>query len=338
MKKKEKIMSENVMNNSLLNSVDNVASKMYSNLKALVGLYNTSRNEIINDIYNMFVWDKYFNTIFEYYRLCNDVLGRVDIIRHGEDSKPNDITIAPGDRDVDRYLISNITNNIGKFEYRNDVTGNEKMIRYTSTKRFKLNIGLPSELMIYGNLDEIEKDLFVNCLYPNSNSPGKWNENFVEFDRSARSLIFSKYPVFVNFIAQLIQFGRDNIDEDTTDIRLTDTILRYKYIDPNKPVFTDDEKNPKSNSSINLHGDIIDYILEDISNAVNARIQGDGIGIKLSTDTPPRYTTEGAFSYKRPLRLNVSIQSTIIDDGNDSPFDVFSANFAKDTNKTYRFY
>ena len=58
-------MSENVMNNSLLNSVDNVASKMYSNLKALVGLYNTSRNEIINDVYNMFVWDKYFNTIFE---------------------------------------------------------------------------------------------------------------------------------------------------------------------------------------------------------------------------------------------------------------------------------
>ena len=326
------------MNNSLLNSVDNVVSKMYSNLKALVGLYNTSRNEIVNDVYNMFVWDNYFNTIFEYYRLCNDVLGRVDIIRHGEDSKPNDITIAPGDRDVDRYLISNITNNIGKFEYRNDVTANGKTIRYTSIKRFKLNTGLPSELMIYGNLDEIEKDLFVNCLYPNSNSPNKWNENFVEFDRSARSLIFSKYPVFVNFVAQLIQFGRDNIGEDTTDIRLTDIILRYKYIDPNKQIFTDDEKNPKSNSAINLHGDIIDYILEDISNAVNARIDGDGIGIKLSTDTPPRYTTEGAFSYKRPLRLNVSIQSTIIDDGNDSPFDVFSANFSKDTNKTYRFY
>ena len=59
MTKKEKIM-----NNSLLNSVDNVVSKMYSNLKALVGLYNTSRNEIVNDVYNMFVWDKYFNTIF----------------------------------------------------------------------------------------------------------------------------------------------------------------------------------------------------------------------------------------------------------------------------------
>ena len=338
MKKKEKTMSENVMDKSLLNSVDNVVSKMYSNLKALVGLYNTSRNEIVNDVYNMFVWDKYFNTIFEYYRLCNDALGRVDIIRHGEDSKPNDITIAPGDCDVDRYLISNITNNIGKFEYRNDVTSNEKTIRYTSTKRFKLNVGLPSELMLYGNLDKIEKDLFVNCRYINSKLQNEWHKNFSDFDTSARSLIFSKYPVFVNFIAQLIQFGRDNIDEDTTDIRLTDTILRYKYIDPNKPTFTDDEKNPKSNSSINLHGDIIDYILEDISNAVNARIDGDGIGIKLSTDTPPRYTTEGAFSYKRPLRLNVSIQSTIIDDGNDSPFDVFSANFAKDTNKTYRFY
>lgn len=329
-------MSKDVMDNSLLDSVDKVASKMYSNLKALVGLYNTSRNEIIEDVYNMLVRDKHFNTIFEYYRLCNDVLRRVDIIRHGEDSKDDTLTIAPGEANVESYLICNITNNIGNFEYRNDVSNNDKKIRYTSTKRFKLNLGLATESVLYSNIEQIEKDLFVNCCKINANSPNEWNENFVEFDRSARSLIFNKYPVFVNFVAQLIQFGRDNISEDTTDIRLTDTVLRYRYIDPDKPVFTDNDKTPKANASINLHGDIIDYILEDISNAVNARVKGDGTGIKLSLDTPPRYTTEGSFVYRRPLRLNVSIQSTIIDDGNDSPFDVFSANFAKDTNKIYK--
>ena len=324
------------MDNSLLDSVDKVASKMYSNLKSLVGLYNTSRNDIIEDVYNMLVRDKHFNIIFEYYRLCNDALRRVDIIRHGEDSKDATLTIAPGEANVESYLIHNITNNIGKFEYRNDVPNNKKTIRYTSTKRFKLNLGLTTESVIYSNIEQIEKDLFVNCCKTNTNSPNDWNENFVEFDRSARSLIFNKYPVFVNFVAQLIQFGRDNIKEDTTDIRLTDTILRYKFIDPNKLVFKDNDNNHKANSSINLHGDIIDYILEDISNAVNARIKGDDTGIKLSLDTPPRYTTEGSFVYRRPLRLNVSIQSTIIDDRNDSPFDVFSANFAKDTNKIYR--
>lgn len=330
-------MSKNVVDNSLLNSVDNVATNMYSNLKSLVGLYNTSRNEIIDDVYNMFVRDKDFNKIFEYYRLCNDVLGRVDIIRHGEDSKDDKITIAPNELNAESYLITDITNNIGKFEYRNDVSANGKTIRYTSTKKFKFNLGLPSEVMYYGNVEEIEKDLFVNCIHPNGTTPNDWNENFVEFDRSARSLIFDKYRVFVNFISQLINFGRDNVAEDTTDIRMTDIIMRYKYIDPDKQVFTDDNKNPKSNTSINLHGNIIDYILEDISNAVNARIGGDGTGIKLSSNTAPRFTVEGSFGYRRPIILNVSIQSTIIDDGNDSPFDVFSANFTKDTNKTYKF-
>lgn len=334
---KEKIMSKIVMDKSLLNSVDNVSSKMYSNLKSLVGLYNTSRNEIIDDVYNMFVRDKCFNTIFEYYRLCKDVLGRVDIIHHGEDSEDDKITIAPNDINADSYLITDITNNIGKFEYRNDVSANGKTIRYTSTKKFKLNLGLPSEVMTYGNISAIEKDLFVNCNHPNATTPNDWNENFVEFDRSARSLIFDKYRVFVNFVSQLINFGRDNVGEDTTDIRMTDIITRYKYIDPDKQVFTDDNENPKSNTSINLHGNIIDYILEDISNAVNARIGGDGTGIKLSSNTAPRFTVEGSFGYRRPIILNVSIQSTIIDDGNDSPFDVFSANFAKDTNKTYKF-
>lgn len=334
---KEKIMSKNVVDNSLLNSVNNVAANMYSNLKSLVGLYNTSRNEIIDDVYNMFVRDKDFNKIFEYYRLCNDVLGRVDIIRHGEDSKDDKITIAPNELYSESYLITDITNNIGKFEYRNDVSANGKTIRYTSTKKFKLNLGLPTEVMYYGNVNEIEKDLFVNCIHPNGTTPNDWNENFVEFDRSARSLIFDKYRVFVNFVSQLINFGRDNVGEDTTDIRLTDIIMRYKYIDHDKQVFTDDNENPKSNTSINLHGNIIDYILEDISNAVNARIGGDGTGIKLSSNTPPRFTVEGAFGHRRPVILNVSIQSTIIDDGNDSPFDVFSANFAKDTNKTYKF-
>lgn len=330
-------MSKNVVDNSLLNSVNNVAANMYSNLKSLVGLYNTSRNEIIDDVYNMFVRDKDFNKIFEYYRLCNDVLGRVDIIRHGEDSKDDKITIAPNELYSESYLITDITNNIGKFEYRNDVSANGKTIRYTSTKKFKLNLGLPTEVMYYGNVNEIEKDLFVNCIHPNGTTPNDWNENFVEFDRSARSLIFDKYRVFVNFVSQLINFGRDNVGEDTTDIRLTDIIMRYKYIDHDKQVFTDDNENPKSNTSINLHGNIIDYILEDISNAVNARIGGDGTGIKLSSNTPPRFTVEGAFGHRRPVILNVSIQSTIIDDGNDSPFDVFSANFAKDTNKTYKF-
>ena len=327
------------MDNSLLNSVDKVTSKMYSNLNKLVGFYNTSRNDIIEDVYNMLVRDKYFNTIFEYYRLCNDVFGRVEIIRSGKDSKDNKLTIAPTENgfNAERYLITDITNNIGKFEYRNDVSANGKTIRYTSTKKFKLNIGAVGEFVSYSNIDEIEKDLFVNCSYPNSTTPDEWNNNFSEFDTSSRSLIFDKYPVFVNFVSQLINFGRDNVSEDTTDIRLTDVIMRYKYINPDKEVFTDDKKNPKSNSSINLHGNIIDYILEDISNAVNARIGGDGTGIKLSSNTSPRFTVEGSFGYRRPMILNVSIQSTIIDDGNDSPFDVFSANFAKDTNKTYKF-
>lgn len=334
---KEKIMSKNVVDNSLLTSVDNVALKMYSNLKSLVGLYNTSRNEIIEDVYNMLVRDKHFNTIFEYYRLCKDILGRVDIIRRGEDSKDEKITIAPNELNVERYLITDITNNIGKFEYRNDISANGKTIRYTSTKKFKLNIGAVSEFVCYSNIGEIEKDLFVNCSHPNVTAPDKWNKNFSEFDTSVRSLIFDKYPVFVNFVSQLIQFGRDNVSEDTTDIRFTDVITRYKYIDPDKQIFTDDKKNPKSNASINLHGNIVDYILEDLSNAVNARIGSDGTGIKLSSNSSPRFTVEGSFAYKRPLILNVSIQSTIIDDGNDSPFDVFSANFAKDTNKTYKF-
>lgn len=340
---KEKIMSENVMDNSLLNSVNRVASTMYSNLKALVGLYNTSRKEIVDDVYNMFVRDKYFNTIFEYYRLCNDVSGRLDIVRLGKDGSTGEISISPDESDVDHYLISDISNNIGDFEYRNDVTTEGKTVRYTSTKKFKLNIG--SVDVYYSNVDEIEKDLFVNCSYVNTDEPQqecvfivRSRKNFSEFDTSSRSLIFNKYPVFVNFVSQLTQFARDNVREDVTDIRMTRTVLRYKYLDPKMPTITDKEGVTRPNASLNYRGDIIDYILEDISNAVNARINGDGIGIKLYSERSPRYTSEGTYTdSKRPFRLNVSIQSTIVDDGNDSPFDVFSANFAKDTNKTHKF-
>ena len=324
------------MDNSLLNSVNRVASKMYSNLKSLVGLYNTSRNEIVNDVYNMFVRDKHFNTIFEYYRLCNNPLKRLTVIRHGDSNTTDEITIYPGEIN-NGYLISDISNNIGEFEYRNDEGADEKKtIRYTSTKKFKLNLGILSEVITYGNIDVIEKDLFVNCTLPNTSQQNAWEQNFTEFDRSSRSLIFNKYPVFTNFIAQLIQFARDNVEEDVTDIRMARTIVKYRYIDHDKDVYTDDKGIRKPNSAINLRDNIIDHILEDISNAVNARIEGNGTGIKLSSDRSPQYSAEGSFVYNRPFKLNVSIQSTIIDDGNDSPFDVFLSNFAKDTNKTYR--
>lgn len=330
-------MSENVvMDDSLLGSINKVSSKMYSNLKALVGLYNTSRKEIVDDVYNMFVRDKYFNTIFEYYRLCNDVSGRLDIVRLGKDGSTGELSIRPNESDVDHYLISDISNNIGDFEYRNDVTTDGKTVRYTSTKKFKLNISC--EDVFYSNVDKIEKDLFVNCSSLNPTTLDKWNRNFSEFDTSSRSLISNKYPVFTNFISQLTQFARDNIREDVTDIRLTRTVLRYKYLNPKMPTITDKEGVNRPNASLNYRGDIIDYILEDISNAVNARIGGDGTGIKLYSERSPRYTNEGTYTdSKRPFRLKVSIQSTIVDDGNDSPFDVFSATFAKDTNKTYRF-
>lgn len=339
---KEKTMSENVvMDGSLLGSINKVSSKMYSNLKALVGLYNTSRKEIVDDVYNMFIRDKHFNRIFEYYRLCNDVnaFRRVDVVRHGENGATDRICIAPNDFNVDRYLISNISNNIGEFEYRNDVTTEGKTVRYKSTKNFKLNLGAPGEVVGYSNVDEIEKDLFVNCSFPNATTEFEWNKNFSEFDTSSSSLIFNKYPVFANFIGQLTQFARDNVREDVTDISMTLTALRYKYINPKMPMITDKEGNTRPNASLNYRGDIIDYILEDISNVVNTRVGGDGTGIKLSSEKSPRYVTAGTYNeFKKPFRLNVSIQSTIIDDGNDSPFDVFSANFAKDTNKTYKFY
>ena len=343
---KEKTMSENVvMDDSLLGSINKVSLKMYSNLKSLVGLYNTSRNEIIEDVYNMFVRDKYFNTIFEYYRLC-DALGRLTVVRHGESNTTDEITIAPGGMDdIKHYLISDVSNNIGDFEYRNDVTTEGKTVRYTSTKKFKLNVDGISEFVSYDNVDKIEKDLFVNCSYVNTDEPQQEcvfivhsHKNFSEFDTSARSLIYNKYPVFTNFIAQLSQFTRDNVREDVTDIRMTRTVLRYKYIDPKKSQINDKEGINRPNAALNYRGDIIDYILEDISNAVNARIDGDGIGIKLSSERSPRYTPDGSYNESnKPFRLNVSIQSTIVDDGNDSPFDVFSATFAKDTNKSYRF-